>query len=66
MIPHCELSAEFESNTAEARVIPLRYQVKLLGAKEPYNMFTIKPPTFTAKRSLSLENISGTATRIAK
>ena len=44
MIPHCELSAEFESDTAEARVTPLRYQVKLLGAKEPHNMFTIKPP----------------------
>ena len=44
MIPHCELSAEFESPTAETRVTPLRYQIKLLGAKEPYNMFTIKPP----------------------
>ena len=41
MIPHCELSAEFES---EAKVAPLRYQLKLIGAKEPYNMFTIKPP----------------------
>ena len=44
MIPHCELSAEFESPTAETRVTPLRYRIKLLGAKEPYNMFTIKPP----------------------
>ena len=44
LIPHCELSAEFESDIAEPRVTPLRYQLKLLGAKEPYNMFTIKPP----------------------
>ena len=40
-IPHCELSAEFKS---EVGFSPLCYQVKLLGAKEPYNMFTIKPP----------------------
>ena len=44
MIPHCELSADFKSASFETTVTPLCYQVKLLGAKEPYNMFTIKPP----------------------
>ena len=45
MIPHCELSAEFRSVTSEAAgVTPLCYQISLLGAREPYNMFTIKPP----------------------
>ena len=57
LIPHCELSADFES---EFKVAPLRYQVKLLGAKKPHNMFTIKPPSFTTKRSSSSADISGT------
>ena len=60
MIPHCELSAEFESPTAETRVTRLLYQVKLLGAKEPYNMVTIKPPPIPTMSCMSFENISGT------
>ena len=44
-IPSCELNAEFELSSTDTKPVPLRYRVNLLGAKEPHNMFTIKPPT---------------------
>ena len=44
-IPRCQLSAEFKSVSAKAKPIPtLEHHVMLIGAKEPYNMFAIKPP----------------------
>ena len=58
-IPHCELLAEFESATAETRVTPLCHRVKLLGAKQPYNMLILKPPTITVNRPISFKNNSG-------
>ena len=45
MIPSCQLSAEFLSSSR--KVPSLRHHVKLLGAKEPYDSFLIKPPTAT-------------------
>ena len=58
-IPSCQLSADFESHSAEIKVVPFLYQVKLLGAKEPHNMFTFNiipaPPSSVkhTKRSLT-------------
>ena len=45
MIPSCRLNISFilSENTEP----PLRYCVKLLGAKEPYDMFKIIPSTTT-------------------
>ena len=45
MIPSCQLSAEFLSPTKGEKIPSLVYSVKLLGAKEPYNMFLIKSLT---------------------
>ena len=43
MIPNCQLSAEFSSSIG--REVPsLKHRVKLLGAKDPYDTFLIKPP----------------------
>ena len=42
MIPKCELNVSFTWSEP-----PLRYCVKLLGAKKPYNMFNIIPSTTT-------------------
>ena len=45
-IPSCQLSAVFV--LAEDKKIPLlQYQVKLVGAKEPFNMIAIEPPTIS-------------------
>ena len=38
-IPHCELSARMA--TSKTDLAPLHYRVKMIGAKEPYNRFTI-------------------------
>ena len=46
MIPSCQLSAEFLSSSKE-KVPSLKHHVKLLGAKEPYDSFLIKPPAAT-------------------
>ena len=51
-IPNCLLSADLEGDSTEAEVVPFRYQIKLLGAREPYNMFTIKPPTSSTSLSV--------------
>ena len=38
-IPHCELSARMA--TSKTDLAPLHYRVKMIGAREPYNRFTI-------------------------
>ena len=43
-IPSCQLSADLEDTSTEIKVVPFRYRVELLGARKPYNKFTIKPP----------------------
>ena len=48
-IPRCQLSADFENESAEIKLVPFRYQVKLLGAGKSHNMFTIKPPPSSVK-----------------
>ena len=45
MIPSCQLSAEFLSSLR--KVPSLKHHIKLLGAKEPYDSFLIKPPIAT-------------------
>ena len=45
-IPSCQLSAEFLSSSRR-KVPSLKHHVKLLGAKEPYDSFLIKPPAAT-------------------
>ena len=44
IIPRCQLSADFMSGTGQRDIPMLQYQVNLIGAKEPHNMFVIKPP----------------------
>ena len=44
IIPKCQLSADFMSGTAQRDIPMFKYPVKLIGAKEPHNMFVIKPP----------------------
>ena len=51
-IPRCQLSARF---TSEIQVVtPLEHQVRLLGAKEPYDMFAIILAPFGTFSSLSV------------
>ena len=52
-IPSCQLSADIEYDSAEIKVVPFRYRVKLLGAKEPHNTFTIKPPPSSVKHGVA-------------
>ena len=51
MIPSCQLNAMFglfeAPSESTKKVPPLRYCVKLLGAKKPYDMFTIILSTTT-------------------
>ena len=51
MIPSCQLNAMFglfeAPSESTEKVPPLRYCVKLLGAKKPYDMFTIILSTTT-------------------
>ena len=44
IIPKCQLSADFMPGTGQRDIPMLQYRVKLIGAKEPHNMFVIKPP----------------------
>ena len=46
-IPSCQLDAQYELSSTDSKPVPLRYRVKLLGAKKPHNMFTItiRPPS---------------------
>ena len=50
-IPSCQLLAEYDF--AGVKVVPLRYRVKLLGAKEPHDMFTftVTPPSSSVKHT---------------
>ena len=48
-IPSCELAVQYELSSIDTKPVPLRYRVKLLGAREPHNMFTIIPPTAGAR-----------------
>ena len=42
-IPSCQLSADHERDSTEDKVVP--FLLKLIGAKKPYNKFTIKLPS---------------------
>ena len=42
-IPRCQLSAMFVESDKQ-NIPPLQYQVKLIGAKDPYNVVVIEPP----------------------
>ena len=44
MIPKCQLSADFIKPIEDGKVPMLLHHVNLIGAKEPYNTFVIKPP----------------------
>jgi hypothetical protein len=44
MIPKCLLSADFIQPIEDGNIPMLLYRVNLIGAKEPYNTFVIKPP----------------------
>ena len=45
MIPSCQLNARITTSHNSAEISSLKYCVKLLGAKEPYDMFNIIPST---------------------
>ena len=45
MIHKCHLSADFIAPIRDGNIPMLLHSVHLIGAKEPYNMFVIKPPT---------------------
>ena len=45
MIPSCQLNARITTSYNSAEISSLKYCVKLLGAKEPYDMFNIIPST---------------------
>ena len=53
MIPNCQLSAEFLSSTGQ-EVPSLQHHVKLLGAKDPYDVFLIKPPAAVSRATATV------------
>lgn len=48
-IPYCPFSAEFSGGS----ISPLKYIVKLVGAKKPHDSFLIKPPAAIYKTTTS-------------
>ena len=40
-IPGCELIVEWDPRDQDQQLVPLRYRVNLIGAKEPCNFFNL-------------------------
>ena len=65
-IPNCQLSADLEDDSTEVKVVPFRYRIKLLGAKEPYNKFTIKPPASSIRHDVAHHSSPSSAFQTTK
>ena len=59
MIPKCQLSADFIKPIKDGKIPMLLHHVNLIGAKEPYNTFVIKPPLRATEPSLAAPTTAG-------
>ena len=53
-ISGCQLSAVFVL-AENKRIPPLQYQVKLIGAKEPFNMMAIELPSVSGTQEILIK-----------